>query len=49
MSSPPARASPLCCVYMEDSHPSHARSRAVDGEISPKRASPLSIKRKTFL
>ena len=38
MSGPPARAGPLCCVYMEDFQPSKARSRVVNGEISPKRA-----------
>ena len=43
MSGPLARAGPLCCVYMEDFQPSQARSRVVNGEISPKRASPLSI------
>ena len=43
MSGPPAGTSPDCCVYMEDFQPSQARSRAVNGEISPKRASPLSI------
>ena len=38
ISGPPGRATTLCCVYMDDFYPAPP-----PGEISPKRASPLSM------